>query len=98
MNATPEEWRSAYEGYRDDARRHGKTEIPSQDEMMATALGRATLQCRVIALRAMRARSQRSASSSLAPTLSAPHRLGRTPPKPVTLDRKRLAAGERDDD
>lgn len=86
MNATPEEWRTAYEGYRDEAKRHGVEKIPSQDDMMATPLGRATLQCRIMAMRSTRARHQAAALVRV-----------KVPARRV-LDGKMRAAGERDDD
>lgn len=99
MNATDEEWRSAFACYADNARRKRGEVAGTFDECMADPIKKASMVCLIYQMRERRARHalQQSFFHRAAPA-SAPHKLGRDTNKPVRLDRKRLASGERDDD
>jgi hypothetical protein len=89
----------AYDTYRDTARARGVKSIPSLVDMLATPVGKATLQCLVLAART---RAQRRVHAAPFAAYTLPHT--RPPVRPTVtqgrlpLDAKMRAAGEREDD
>ena len=99
IQATDEEWRSGFAAYADNARRKRGECVGTFDQCMASPIAKASIACLILEIRTRRARhsAAQTYASRTAPA-SAPHKLGRDQKKPVRLDGKMLAAGERDDD